>query len=154
MSLWLVIAIIGLGYPANLLDGDEPKNKPIDAETNNAYLKLGAEIINVKFDGEASIPGFKFLELKDGKLPKLPEVKVPFVLDLRNTKLTDEGLKKLKDLKNITYLELSGTKVTDKGLKELKDLKNLTILELRDTKVTETGRKELKEALPKCSIIR
>lgn len=150
---------------------------PIDAETNHAYLQLGAEIVVVEYEPKKIIYGYRFEKLQDGKLPRIPEVKIPFGLQLNGAELTDEGLKELKqqknltflnlkdndvtdaglkelkDFKNLEYLELTNTKVTDKGLKEFTVLKNLTWLFLVDTRVTAAGVKELQEALPKCKII-
>ena len=113
---------------------------------------------------------FHFPEPKQGarkRLPKLPQVMVPFGLYLV-LHVTEEGMEqtdrpqeplhawpnphggdgrgpeRLKDLKNLTSLNLCSTQVTDEGLKELKDLKNLISLNLSETKVTDAGLKELK----------
>jgi hypothetical protein len=180
MSVRMVVPILFLGCLVFNLRADERKD-PIDAETIADFEKLGASRALVSFDRDADITkalrGFRFVELPEGKIPKLPQVKVPFGLDLSGTKLTDEGLKELKnhknlnwlelkdtevsdvglkelkDLKNLIYLGLLHTKVTDAGLKELKDLDKLTHLNLYETKVTGSGQKELQEALPKCTII-
>jgi hypothetical protein len=69
--------------------------EPIDKETIAAYEKLGAvyggfeadEFGSVVFSAGAEVaseglPGFRFIELPNGKLPRLPDVKVPFGLDL------------------------------------------------------------------------
>jgi internalin A len=125
--------------------------KGIDAATVAAYEKLGAVYggwtkSNLGFQigqkhAEEGLPGFAFFET----FPKvkLPEVAVPFGLELSMAHVTDAGLKGLAHLKNLTTLELFQTPVTDAGLKELAPLKNLTELNLYNTRVTDLGLKEL-----------
>jgi hypothetical protein len=128
------------------------KVEGIDARTVAAYEKLGAvyggvvqgrsgfhEFEEGKEAARKGLAGFRFKSLADGKLPSLPQVNVPFALDLDFTEVTDAGLKELGSLKSLSFLDLMGTKVTDAGLKHLTGLKNLASLDLRETKVTESG---------------
>lgn len=132
------------------------QRKGIDPATIAAYEKLGAEYggcQNAAIFGsfgvgpklaEQGIPGFRFKK----KFPnaKLPEVAVPFVLDLSDSDVTDAGLKGLTHLKNLTALMLWGTKVTDAGLKELAPLKNLTAICVDNDTVTDERLRVLREA--------
>jgi hypothetical protein len=152
MSKRSVVAFLCICCLVLPLHADEPKFKPIDAETVAAYKKLGAKF--VKFDlverddrlqfgtirsisfwpeGYANaegLPGFSFRSPAEGTLSKLPPVNVPFGLSITDERMGDEGRSKLKDLKNLHLLDLGFTSVTDEGLKELKDLHCLTILSL------------------------
>lgn len=173
------------------LHAEEPKYKPVEVETIAAYKKIGAVYggfaplghgvacfsVGKHLAAERGyMPGFYFDEKLEGKLPKLPEVVVPFGLVFVSTKLSEADLKELKVLKNLTCLYLSQTNITGPGLNELKDLKNLTTicigdtpltdedlkelkgfknlnhLFLSDTRVTNSGVKQLQESLPNCKI--
>ena len=160
---------------SKMAQGKPPERKRIDAATVAAYEKLGAEYGGWQIDSQHTFqlglkdpekgwPAFRF---KTFPTAKLPEVDVPFALDLaasdvmdaglkelaplkglvllnlRQTKVTDAGLKELTALKNLAALYLYSTKVTDAGVKELVQLKNLTLLDLDSTKVTDVGLKEL-----------
>jgi len=151
----------------------------IDPATVAAYEKLGAiygtmgTITAPDFrigrdQAEKGLPGFRL-----GSIPqsKLPEVAVPFGLDLSGTEVTDAGLKAVAGLKNLSTLNLSHTlvkdgggqevtlpppwptstrirqrmQVTDGRLKELAPLKNLSTLFLDRTQVTNVGLRSLRE---------
>jgi hypothetical protein len=156
------IAILCFGWFAHPLQAVPlPAHRQMDPETIAAYENLGAQFGGYDVDapkhlefspGKKSaakaLPLFRFVSLRNGMLPELPSVQIPFGLDLRYTGLTDAGLKELKELKNLTALDLHGTDVTDAGLKELKDLKYLSTLRLESTQVTDEGLKELKPASP------
>ncbi len=147
-----------LGWLTKPVYADEPqKFTPIDAETIATYKTLGAKCGGFPgkstkfwpfcFEPDATVeglPAFKFDALVDGRLPKLPAVRVPFGLDLSETLVTDLDLKELNHLNNLIFLNLSHTQVTDKGLKEFTHLKNLRALDLSDTWVTDEGLKEIK----------
>jgi Leucine-rich repeat (LRR) protein len=119
----------------------------IDPATVAAYERLGAIYGTMgplpaldfhigRDQAEKGLPGFRFLFAPPAKLP---QVAVPFGLDLPTT--TAAELKNLAGLKNLIALRISG--VTDVRLKDLAALKNLTALDL-----SVTGRQmgaELKE---------
>jgi len=71
--------------------------------------------------------------------PSLPR------LDLSGTRITDAGLRALKDRKQLRALAVRGTKITDAGLAEVSALTGLRSLHLDDTKVTDAGMKELQK---------
>jgi hypothetical protein len=143
------------------LQAEEPKYKPIDADTIAVYEKLGAEYggfkanewgdIRFRPGAEAAangLPGFRFGVL-EGNLPKLPAVKISFGLDLTLTEVGDEGLKQLKNLDNLVLLHIRGTIVrqTKVDLEQLK--KNLEILKsLRrgDRELTVAERQQMMAA--------
>jgi Leucine-rich repeat (LRR) protein len=132
----------------------QPVGKGIDGATVAAYEKLGAvygSMIERYPDFEAGraraengLPAFRF---KTFPKAKLPEVAVPFGLDLQDSGMMDAGLKQLAHLTNLIALdlrEMHGDKsVTNAGLKELAGLKNLARLNLTATRVTDAGLKEL-----------
>ncbi len=159
----IVILYVGCFGVASRAD-EAPKYKPIDRETVAAYEKLGARYggFEVRAFGRITfwpgkksaakwLPGFAIVPAKDGTLPKLPPVQVPFGLDLYSTEVTDTGLNELKGLKNLTLLQFAGN-VKDAGLKEVKELKYLTVLDLRSANVTDEGLKEISE-LKKLAIL-
>jgi hypothetical protein len=142
----------------------EPTKEPArpSAEVIAAWEKAGAEF-SLAAKG---VPIFHFRLTPTEKLNVLPPPKVPFGLNLQQTKVTsaglqelavltqlqtlvlgsqvtDAGLKGLAGLKQLQTLDLDGTKVTDAGLKELAGLTQLRMLLLDDTNVTDTGLKEL-----------
>jgi Leucine-rich repeat (LRR) protein len=151
------------------------KFQPINDETTEAYKKLGADYyvftanefgypLGNHATGAVSkgLPGFRYWGLQKGgipgcppvyaPLPTLPQVNVPFGLDLsqsgpdrfgQNQGVKDADLKELTNLNHLTMLNLSWTAVTDTGMKELAKLKQLTILDLFKTKITDSGLKEL-----------
>jgi RNA polymerase sigma factor (sigma-70 family) len=132
---------------------EPPKFKPIDPETIAAYEKLGAvygafdvsqtiRFMRGKSAAANQLPGFQVPSQRNGTLPKLPAVEVPFGLFVAN--VSDLGMKELKNHKNLASLRLVAT-VTDRGLEELADLKNLTSLDLGHTQVTDVGLKEVKD---------
>ena len=74
-------------------------------------------------------------------LPKLPDVVVPFGLEIRGT---DADMKQLAGFRNLAKLNLDGS-VTAAGLKELAGLVKLAELRLGEEQVTAAGLKELAE---------
>ena len=90
--------------------GQENKGtgKGIDAETVAAYEKLGAvyggwvKLYSYTYfkvgseHAQKGLPGFQFPTFPSSKLP---EVAVPFGLDLSNSNVTDAGLKELAGLR-------------------------------------------------------
>jgi len=92
-----------------------------------------------------ALPAFRPTNRQLAKLPKLPDPKVPFALDLRRTRITDKGLKDLAALPSLAALDLGLTPVTGDGLKELKGLKNLTALSLWGAEVSDAGVKGVAE---------
>jgi hypothetical protein len=131
----------------------KPADKGIDSSTVAAYEKEGAVYGGWVKEGrgtffqpgrdaaEKGLPGFTF----DGGFPhaKLPDVAVPFGLQMNSPNVTDKVLTFLVELKHLTRLELFGAKVTDAGMRELAGLKNLTTLNLSQTLVTDDGLKHL-----------
>ena len=89
-----------------------------------AYQKLGGVYGEWGKEGKV-MPGFIFRTFPK---TRLPQVAVPFVLDL------------------------SHSDVTDAGLKDLAGLNNLTAVYLEDTKTSAAGVAELNQALPKCAV--
>jgi hypothetical protein len=135
--LWLPLAL----PPAHGQPGAK-KAEGVDASTVAAYEKLGGVYGGVVKDRFGSprfeagkeaasqgLPGFRFYSLADGEVRNLPQVGVPFALDLNFTRVTDAGLKELAGLKGLSYLDL------------------------RNTKVTAAGMRKLQQALPKCRIV-
>jgi Leucine-rich repeat (LRR) protein len=134
--------------------GNAPLGTAIDPDTIAAYRKIGGDYGGWVTDGHGKImpyvpgpevaakgtPGFRFLSFPDAKLP---EVAVPFGLDLSVLDITDQHLKGLAHLKNLTALDLRARSITDAGLKELLPLKNLRALCLWHTQVTDVGLKDL-----------
>jgi hypothetical protein len=127
-----VVAVVGSAARAH--------GQGIDAATVAAYEKLGAKYggwINregfLEFEAgrqnaERGLPGFNF---HDAPIPtKLPQVAVPFGLDLGHTEWTNADLQVLVPLKSLTALSLRSTKVTSAGLKALAPLDNLVALDL------------------------
>jgi hypothetical protein len=124
----------------------------IDDATVVAYEKLGAEYGGWVKSGlarffqagrdsaEKGVRGFRFRNFSKGKLP---EVMVPFGLDLSGSKVNQSGLKELTTLKNLVVLDLRNTQVTDAALKELAGLENLTSLNLCHAKVTDVCLKDV-----------
>ena len=147
--------LVWLAFCAAVAQGQEKKlaKKGIDAETIAAYEKLGAVYGAFTKDENTStffMPGHKYADkglpaFAFAKFPqaKLPEVAVPFGLNLSYVKMTPAELKSLAGLKNLTELNLASTQVTDLGLKELAGLQDLTTLNLGFTQVTDNGLKEL-----------
>ncbi len=166
---WIIVLAVGLFGAESaqkqtlanekqvVVDSVEPKFQPIDAETIAAYMELGAEYgrfranefggsgFSVGQDAAAKgLPGFR-LGVSEGKLPKLPPVKVPFGLDLALTEVRDAGLKELKNLDNLTLLHLRGTIVNEARPEELKkDLE--TLKKLKAFSLLRSGGDELSEA--------
>lgn len=141
--------------------------KGIDAATVAAYEKLGAQYgawVTKRFP-----TGYQLVEFEPGSkhaenllpvflmksLPEnLPQVAVPFGLDLSRCDVTDSKLMGLTGLTNLTALKLRSIRVnlgkttksisiTDAGLAQLAALKNLTSLDLERTDITGPGLKEL-----------
>ncbi len=155
----LVSAAVGLansalGQPPLQQIGQEkePAGTGIDEATVNAYLKLGGNYgfwpenwsgmsVGPTYAGRGT-PGFRFFA-QEFPAAALPDVEVPFCLDLAKTGVKDIDLKRLAALKNLTKLSLIDTKITDLGLKELRPLRNLTVLYLSGTQVTDEGLKAL-----------
>src|ERR1700676_4461838 len=136
MFSYTLFAIVGISSSVVASHGEEqPKYKPVSAETVAAFKKLSAEygvsyiyLGDVGFlpgDNDKGLPGFIFRSLKDGALPKLPAVDIPFAIHFNETRVTDAGLKELKDSENLIILTLRRSKVTDAGMKELSNLKKL-----------------------------
>src|ERR1043165_4306297 len=137
------VALLALSVTAIQTQKKQAPTKGIDAETVAAYKQLGAKYgygsktglsfrVGQKNAEEAGLPGVQF---KNFPKARLPNVAVPFGLDLAYSDVTDTGLKELAPLTNLTVLNLCATKVTDAGLKELAPLKNITVLNLHGTKV-------------------
>lgn len=155
--LMKILMILGVGLLAFPISAGEPKYKPIDAETIEAYKKIGAihggfktspnHLTAFSFGKEAAengLPGFSFNRSKDRKLTKLPASSVPFGLVLKGA--TDAEMPALSELKNLAAIALTDSQITEKGLKDLKNLNNLTFLDLDGCKrVRDTGLKELKD---------
>jgi hypothetical protein len=95
--------------------GAKAPGKGLDHETMAAYQKLGGVYGEWGKEG-AAMPGFTFRTFPKAKLP---QVTVPFVLDLSHSDVTDAGLKDLAGLNNLAELHLEDTKVTPAGLSEL-----------------------------------
>jgi len=136
--------------------GKKSAAKDIDAATVAAYEKLGAShgwllkgdifgfgFLPTRENEKKLLPGFCF---KTFPKAKLPEVTVPFGLDLQDTKVTDAELKDLAALKNLSWLDLRNTKVTDAGLTELARLKKLTMLAVDGTNVTDASLRTMRES--------
>src|ERR1017187_1790275 len=145
------VVLLALSAPSALGKEKQPAGKGIDAATVAAYEKLGAEYggwvkteYGFRFQAgrdhaEKGLPGFRFVNV----FPmELPEVAVPFGLDLFQSNVKDAGLKEVARHKNLVALSLYGTYVTDVGMKELAGLKNLAALQLA-AHVTPAGLKEL-----------
>jgi hypothetical protein len=149
VDLLLTAAALPLAFAQ---DSAIQRGKGIDQETIAAYAKLGGAYggwIGNNFglqEGEESakegLTGFKFAR---GTFPKtkLPEVAVPFALDLDKSDVTDVTIKGLAHLKNLTILNLTDTGISNAGLKELAGLTNLTKLYLDGTWVSDDGIKRL-----------
>src|SRR5436190_6310462 len=60
---------------------------------------------------------FQMVEATDEDLQRLPDLLLPFDLDLSFSKITDAGLDQLVKFRNLSSLNLGCTKVTDQGLK-------------------------------------
>src|SRR5882724_7662446 len=131
----------------------KPAFQFIDPETVEAFRKLGArfesgiesDVLSFRARRPVApdvpgLPGFRFHKFPPGKLP---EVAVPFGLDLSECDVTDADLKQLAGLKNLVALNLWERKITDAGLKELAGLTNLVSLYLYGPGVTDAGMKEL-----------
>ena len=139
--LWLATPLFSYG---NL---PEPKTTP-SAATIASYKAIGARYggwIQVtsgfqfkygdKF-ADAGVPGFSF---KTFPKVDLPNVIIPFGIELGYSDVTDVGLSRLAHLKNLTMLSLVDTRITDIGVKEISGLKQLTVLCLQKTKITNSG---------------
>jgi hypothetical protein len=151
--------LCGLVVP---LRAEDPAHKPIPAETVAAYEKIGAKHVGFRIGADGfyvfrpqmapspkDLPGFALYPPArvKGKVqndPELPQVDVPFGLDLTATHVTDKGLAAIKGLKHLTALSLGAKQITDAGLTELRGLTNLTTLDLSSTKIEDAGLKELK----------
>jgi len=147
MHAMTVVALAMMAFggtePAQALSAQPEKG--IDIGTVLAFQKLGAEyggIIPNKFGYVSFVSGFEAagqglpgfllpsrekLNLRVdpiiyGRIPKLPQVDVPFGLDLYETAVADEGLRELAGQKKLIWLSLTQTRVTDGGMKHLKDL--------------------------------
>ncbi len=64
---------------------NQASEKLLDPATLSAFERLGAEFHRLKVglwkdDPDGGLPVFRFKELPNGKLPKLPEVAIPFGL--------------------------------------------------------------------------
>ena len=71
----------------------------------------------------------------------LKDVRVGWLLSLREAPLTDEGLKALHP--SLPRLDLTGAKITDASLRELKGLKQLRSLIVGKTPITDAGLAEV-----------
>jgi internalin A len=128
-----------------------------DAQAQVGWVRVGpggaAEMV---FDEEAKpgdIPAFVFIQVQQGRLPKLPDPGTAFGLFLPS-QVTDAGLKEIAGLKSVQLLSIGDVvvaagmapaepKVTDAGLKELAGLAKLQTLYLTGAKVSDAGLKEL-----------
>ncbi len=184
-AAWLPAVVVLFGAGANGMcqqpspatnQEKQSVNQDVDPATRAAYEKLGASygkwpanaagMAFWQLYAKEGLPGFTFAPAPFPKT-KLPDVPVPFCLDLAKSPLSDQDLKQITGLYHLVKLSLSETHVTDKGLKELSRLKkldqlclnktnitdhgladlvpleNLTILDLTSTKVTDAGLKKL-----------
>lgn len=124
------VAVAGSNVPEQPPPNDSPPppGTDIDAHTGEAWQAAG-------FRWSEGGPTMRILpELKatrplaDGDLKNLPVVRVLFVLDLSDTKVTNEGMKILASQKYLAVLRLRQTSVTGAGLRNLAGLKHLTSL--------------------------
>ncbi len=141
-----------LGLLAIPAQGRETKTaaRGVDAATVAAYESLGAvyggwdkktpltQFLPGREQAEKGVPIFRFTRPLP---PRLPEVAVPFGLDLTPIAVAESQLKNLAGLKNLVWLRLSHT--TDAGLKSLAEIKSLTSLALTKSYVTDAGLKDL-----------
>src|SRR5438874_2621672 len=99
-----LLALLPLMVQAADAQPKAEKAEGIDARTVAAYQKLGARYGGVvkrrsgfpqfnegKEAARKGLPGFRLSSLADGKLPRLPQVSIPFALDLNYTEVTDAG---------------------------------------------------------------
>jgi hypothetical protein len=115
--------------------------------TYGGIVKQGLPAWHFEDSKEAAkqgLPAFNCASLADDTLPSLPQLNVPFALQLRFTKVTDTGLKHLAGLNDLSELSLRDTKVENPGLRHLVGLNNLAVLSLHETSVTDAGMEHLR----------
>src|ERR1043165_6598772 len=126
-----VVFLVMVGTQMTGVSGQAKKSqgKGIDVETVAAYEKLGAvyggwidKEGNRGFEpgqkhAEDNLPAFQFRQLPTSKLP---DVAVPFALDLNFGHVTPARVKQVARLNNLTTLSMPFKKVTDEGHKELR----------------------------------
>ncbi len=74
---------------------------------------------------------------ENAKLHHLPDVPVPFGLDLTLPDVRDDEMRGVRKLENLSYLNLFHTRVTGTGLRELIGLKHLAVLDVSYTAVSD-----------------
>ena len=79
---------------------------------------------------------------------ELPKMKNLTKLELSQMDIGDGALDAVAQLKDLEWLNLYGTKVTDAGLLKLKGLTKLRKIYLWDSKATPEGAEALKKDLP------
>src|SRR5579862_6048837 len=141
----VIVLLVGCTFvPTSRISAATPATldaKGIERNTVDAYEKRGAvyggwvkqDLRTLFQEGRESadngLPGFRFRTFPRSKLP---EVEVPFGLDLNLSNVKDAELKELAGLKNLTVLDLRGRPLTAAGLKEVAGFKSLTALRLHD----------------------
>ncbi|MBI3822955.1 MAG: hypothetical protein HY289_09805 [Planctomycetes bacterium] len=123
---------------------DQPK--PIDKKADRfdettvaAFRKLGAEYGEWNFRSEfnvarfnaSSLPVFRF---KEAPKERLPEVAVPFGIDMHLAKVSTAELKVLATQRNLAALRVSGDEITDDALKAMRELNLLHVLDIASAK--------------------
>jgi len=110
----------------------------IDGATGGGrYFERGRHI------AERGLPGFQIWNFPKAKLPEVP---IPFGLDLSTCEnLTNADLKQIAALKNLTELDLFITPIGDAGVKELTACADLVELNLHSTEVTDAGLKHIRD---------
>jgi hypothetical protein len=146
---WIVVLAFAAGTQSQ---EKKPAGNGIDPATVAAYEKLGAmyggwmkrdigsTFVPAREYAEKGVPGFS---LRTFPMAKLPDVAVPFGLDLAGSKATDAAMKELAGLKNLGLLNLAGTRITAAGLKDLAALDKLGFLRLGARQASVEGIKEL-----------
>lgn len=134
---------IRLGNLTDLKKQDEPtpwNGKGVEPGIVAEYEKLGGvyggwakgydDVVVFQkgsVNAEIGLPGFQFsIFPKD----KLPEIAVPFGLELAKSDMTDARLKDLSHLRNLIRLDLDPGKVTDVSLRTLREIDLLHALYL------------------------
>ena len=101
-----------------------------------------------KFRWLANLPHLNSLALdrvqvSDGVLKGIPQLKNLISLDLSYNLVTDADLEGISNLSNLRSLGLALTHVTDRGLHEITRLQNLRSLNLLSTQISDNGLEEI-----------
>ena len=75
-------------------------------------------------------------------------VRVPLIVDLKDTRAEDADVRRLLVLSTIERLDLAGTNITDAAIDDIARMPNVKLVSVWETKATQAGREKLLRLRP------